>query len=215
MSLGNSNFDELSEADLANLITVGVPEGILVEYKRDLYGASDSEVKEFLKDTSSFANTAGGHLIVGMEEAGGVASRITPIISVDPDKELLRLENLCRDGIDPRIVGLRMKSVAIKDGGFTIVIRIPRSWNPPHRVSARNTNRFYARNAAGAYEVNVDELRVMQAHQLRQLLHPIGQPSFGSQVECFADLGNSPADYSDVDASRSARRHFGNSKRLG
>ncbi|MCG6537498.1 MAG: hypothetical protein L7F78_22980, partial [Syntrophales bacterium LBB04] len=38
-------------------------------------------------------------------------------------------------------------------------IRIPRSWNPPHRVRANNVNRFYVRNSAGVHEVSVEELR--------------------------------------------------------
>ena len=56
-----------------------------------------------------------------------------------------------------------MKGVSLAKGGAVIVIRIPKSWNPPHRVSARNTNRIYARNSAGAYELSVEELRVLFA----------------------------------------------------
>jgi hypothetical protein len=42
-----------------------------------------------------------------------------------------------------------------------LVLRFPRSWNLPHRVTARNTSRFYGRNSAGAYELSVDELRAL------------------------------------------------------
>jgi hypothetical protein len=62
MSLSGTNFDDLSESDLSALIDAEVPEGLLVDYKRDAYGRGDADVKEFLKDVSSFANTAGGHL---------------------------------------------------------------------------------------------------------------------------------------------------------
>ena len=161
MTVGNKNFDEISEADLAELIEVGVPEGVLVDYKCTGYGNADADVKEFLKDISSFANTSGGHLIIGMEETEGVASALSPLSGVDPDKVLQRMESLVRDGIEPRVTGIRMKCVPASDGGSVFVIRVPRSWNPPHRVSVRNTNRFYARTSAGAYEVSVDELRVL------------------------------------------------------
>jgi hypothetical protein len=40
---------------LNGLIDAGVPEGALIDYKRALYGRSDAEVKEYLKDISSFA----------------------------------------------------------------------------------------------------------------------------------------------------------------
>ena len=37
------------------------------------------------------------------------------------------------------------------------MVRVPRSWIAPHRV--RKNRQFYARNAAGAYPLDVDELR--------------------------------------------------------
>jgi hypothetical protein len=161
MSLGRLNFDQIAAPDLQSLIDTGVPEGLAIEYKAGLYGRNDAGVKEFLKDVSSFANTAGGHLIIGMDESDGFAVRIVPLTELNPDEEVLRLENLLRDGVEPRLSGARIRAVPIGTTGFVIVIRVPRSWNPPHRVSARNTNRFYIRNSAGSHEVSVEELRVL------------------------------------------------------
>src|SRR6266849_8967032 len=105
MSLSSINFDDISERDLLDQIQAGVPEGVLIDYKQNLYGRTDADVKEFLKDVSSFGNTAGGHLIIGVHETAGVPTGISAL-SGDPD--LQRLENLARDGIEPRIAGLRM-----------------------------------------------------------------------------------------------------------
>jgi hypothetical protein len=58
MALSNKSFEEISESDLNDQLTVGVPEGVLLDYKGDLYGRSDADVREFLKDVSSFANTS-------------------------------------------------------------------------------------------------------------------------------------------------------------
>ena len=69
MTLGRSNFDEVSEADLRDLIQAQTPEGLTVDYKRDAYAPGDAENKEALKDLTSFANSAGGHLVIGMNEA--------------------------------------------------------------------------------------------------------------------------------------------------
>jgi Schlafen, AlbA_2 len=160
MALSNLIFDEISERDLLDQIQAGIPEGVRVDYKRDMYGRADADAREFLKDVSSFANTVGGDLIIGMDESAGVPTAIAALTS-DPDQELARLENLARDGIEPRLVGLRMRAVPISGGGFVIVLRIPRSFNPPHRVSTKNTNRIYGRNSAGAYEFSVEELRVV------------------------------------------------------
>jgi hypothetical protein len=159
MALSNIKFESISESDLIEQISGGVPEGVLVDYKRELYGRTDIDVKEFLKDVSSFANTAGGHLIIGIDEEGGVPTSLVPLVG-DSDLDLQRLESLARDGIEPRISGLLMRALPV-DGGYVIVLRIPKSWNPPHRVSARNTNRIYGRNSAGAYEFSVEELRIV------------------------------------------------------
>src|SRR4051794_40693888 len=159
MSLSRANFDDIAEGDLNDQIQTGVPEGIYLDYKRDAYGTMDADKREFLKDISSFANTSGGHLVIGIDEAGGVPTAITPL-SVNPDDELQRLENLARDGLEPRISGLRMKAVPVS-GGCAIVLRIPKSWNPLHRVRAQNVNRIYGRNSAGTYEFSIDELRAV------------------------------------------------------
>src|SRR5262249_14937803 len=40
-----------------------------------------------------------------------------------------------------------------------IVIRIGRSWVAPHMVTFRGTSRFYRRNSAGKYQLDVDQIR--------------------------------------------------------
>jgi hypothetical protein len=170
MSIERANFDDVSEADLNDLIQAGRPEGLAMEYKRDPYGNSDPDKKEALKDITSFANSAGGHLILGMEEANGVPTQLTGLPGVDPDALITRLESLVREGVQPRMIGVRMLPVRLSSGGAALVIRIPRSWNPPHRVSTGGHNRFYVRNSGGAHEASVEELRVLftlaaDAHQ--------------------------------------------------
>lgn len=160
VSLTRTNFDDVSETDLADLLQACTPEGLVIEYKREPYGKGDADKKEALKDITSFANSAGGHLIIGMEENDGVATGLTGF-DVDPDAMITRLESLVRDGVEPRIVGIRMRAISLSSGGKALVIRIPRSWNPPHRVSAAKTNRFFVRNSAGAHEASVEELRVL------------------------------------------------------
>jgi hypothetical protein len=54
-----------------------------------------------------------------------------------------------------------MQAVPSPEGGYVIVVRIPRSYNQPHRVIHNNSNRFWARSSASPkrYEPNVEELR--------------------------------------------------------
>jgi hypothetical protein len=58
---------------------------------------------------------------------------------------------------------LAISEIPIAAGGFVLVVRIPRSYNQPHRIVRQGTghHRFYARSSAGKYEPNVDELRLL------------------------------------------------------
>ncbi|PJN93996.1 ATP-binding protein, partial [Amaricoccus sp. HAR-UPW-R2A-40] len=86
--LNGTRFDSIQEQDILQLIDNGVREGLLLEYKRDRYGQSDADKKEFLKDISSFANRSGGHLIIGINEQDGIAASISAIPEDQIDQEL-------------------------------------------------------------------------------------------------------------------------------
>lgn len=163
MSLDLIPFDSIIEDHLQALVENVVPEGRTLDYKRDPYGAADADKREFLADVSALANTAGGHLVIGMDEAAGVAKSLCGFGAIDPDKEATRLESIARDGLQPRLTGLQIKAVALSAGGHTLVVRVPKSLNAPHRVIASKSNRFYARAGGGKYEPDVDELREMFA----------------------------------------------------
>jgi hypothetical protein len=157
--LKKRNFDDISESDLVALIENRIAEGVSLEYKRETYGRTDSQKHEFLKDVSAFANSTGGHLVIGLAENASVAAKIVPIEVARPDQEIQRLEHLIRDGIEPRVSGIRVRAVPLGGSGFVIVIRIPASMNAPHRV--RLSNRFYFRTTSGVQELGVEELRLM------------------------------------------------------
>jgi hypothetical protein len=131
-----------------------------LEYKQSQYGNSENDRKELLKDISAFANLHGGHIIIGISEHEGVANELVGI-SIDADAELLRIEEIHRSGIEPVITGIRMKAIALTNGNKAIIIRIPRSWNSPHRILFKKNNRFHIRHSAGVHEPSMGELRIM------------------------------------------------------
>lgn len=150
----------LTERDLQDLISNGVSERRTIEYKRSLPESTDEAKKEFLADVSSFANAVGGSLIYGMEEANGLPIAVNGLKILNADDEKLRLENIIRDGIAPRIIGVELSEpIPISAGGAAFVIRIPQSWNSPHMVTFKRHSKFYSRNSAGKYPLNVEELR--------------------------------------------------------
>ncbi|HZR33794.1 MAG TPA: ATP-binding protein [Nevskia sp.] len=159
MSLMHEAFDSINAASLQSLIDSGVPESFQLEYKREPYGRAAQDRKEFVKDVTAFANASGGHLVIGLDEANGVATALTPIAG-DPDAEMLRMEQMLLGGVEPRAAGIRMRAIPVA-GGHCIVLRIPSSWNPPHRVTIEGSNRFYVRHNTLSAEMNVEELRVL------------------------------------------------------
>ncbi len=152
-------FDSITEADLQSLVADGVVEGKTIEYKAALPDSTYDSMKDLLADVSSFANAAGGHLVFGMVEEGGMPVDVCGLHGVDADAQLLRIENIVRDGIQPRIPGLLMRGVPLSGEAVAIVIRIPSSWAQPHVVQYRRHWRFYSRNSTGKYPLDVSEVR--------------------------------------------------------
>jgi predicted HTH transcriptional regulator len=138
MSFRDILWDKITEEDLNGLISTGVPESPSIDYKRDSYGRTDADRREFLADISSFANTVGGDIVIGIDESNGLPTAITPI-TTDIDGEVSRLQSIALTGIEPRLANLRIGPIKVT-GGHVIIVRVPRSFSPPHRVIAQNSN---------------------------------------------------------------------------
>jgi hypothetical protein len=152
-------LEQIKHADLQELIQEKWLEGKAIDYKRDMYGGSDSHKKELLKDVSSFANTDGGDLIIGVDEAGGLPTAIPGVAVADVDAEKLRLEETIRRGIEPRI-DFAIHAVDAGSGTVVFIIRVRESWILPHRVVYQGKfGEFFARNSAGTYSMDTTELR--------------------------------------------------------
>jgi Putative DNA-binding domain len=160
MALLHIPLDQIDEAQLRRLIDGQAEETRDIEYKRQSYGKADNDYGEFLADVSSFANASGGDIILGIEARAGIPVAFNPIARDEADNEKLRLEGIVRTGLQPRISGFDMRAVPVSSGAM-IVIRVPRSYNGPHRIvrGGKGHNRFFARSSAGKYEPNIDELR--------------------------------------------------------
>lgn len=150
-------FADINEDDLTQLIANGVPEGITIEYKRDLPGESDSDKKEFLADVSSFANTSGGYIIYGLDEEAGLPREIAPLVVEDADAYVRKVDEMIRMSIQPRMEAThRFVDVA---GGKVLLLKVERSTLRPHRVVFKSHDKFYMRGAAGKYSMDTVQLR--------------------------------------------------------
>ena len=147
MSLHHKQLLEITETDLLTLKENQVAESREIEYKAELPGKSDGEKREFLYDVSSFANSIGGDLVYGVSAHQGIPTDVGGIEIADPDQEILRLESIIRDCIQPRIMRVATQVVSLTNSKSVIIIRIPKSWIMPHMVIYRGLQRFYSRDS--------------------------------------------------------------------
>lgn len=156
-----NRIEDTTEADLQLLVSNKTIEGKLLEYKKEVSLATDSEKKEFLADVSSFANASGGDLIIGIESDSetGEPKSVLGINCQNTDEETQRIDNFLRDGLKPRVYGIQIQPVKLESDNVVIVIRVPRSWNAPHRIEFKQSHKFYTRSNNGKYPMDIDELR--------------------------------------------------------
>lgn len=158
MALLDIPLSLISEGDLSNLIVTKTPESLLIDYKRESYESKEADRTEFLKDVSSFANTRGGDLIIGIDEIDRLPTQITPFIG-SVDIEFRRFQDWARTGLEPRLPSLDMHAVPIASGGHILIIRARQSYLRPHGVVFGGRTQFCARHQLGRYEPNVAQLR--------------------------------------------------------
>jgi hypothetical protein len=153
-------FDQIDRDALQRLIDQQRGEDHTIEYKERLPGNADSEkVPWLLKPVCSFANSEGGDLVLGMRTEQG---RPVELLGVDlgaddVDAAFLRLDQALRSSIEPIVGGVRIKAVELGEDQLAVVVRVAKSWTAPHRV--KSNRMFYARGAAGAFELDVPQIR--------------------------------------------------------
>jgi hypothetical protein len=150
-------LEQITEADLNELLIAGVAERTTLDYKRDLpTPMNDAAKRELLADVSSFANTDGGDLVFGIDESGGVPTSIPGVKIDDPDELIRQYEQIIRTGLSASFQP-RTRAVPLQSSFHVLIIRVAPSKDRPHRVDANS--RFYARGTNGKYELDVNALR--------------------------------------------------------
>jgi hypothetical protein len=160
----NIPLDEITKTDIDALVTNQTAETKTLEYKEALPKTTEGQIKEFLADVSSFANATGGDIIYGIKEKREKSGKKTGtpedaigIVGITTDDAKLRLENIIRDGLSPRLK-VQIRCIDGFTKGPVIILRIPQSFSAPHMI-CKGESRFYSRNSAGKYPLDVGEIR--------------------------------------------------------
>lgn len=155
------DFDNITLEDIDALIISGASESPRLEFKRELYGRTDSDRREFAADVSAFANAAGGDLIIGVSDEGDsdAGAQLWGVETADADALVRRIIDFLRSAFQPQIIGIRVRWIPMEEQRGVLLIRVPRSWQSPHRATACGGSHFYVRTENGKHQMSVDELR--------------------------------------------------------
>jgi hypothetical protein len=129
-------------------------ENIRVEYKNTF----DENVRRNLpKVLSSFANSLGGVLVVGVNAQNGVPQQPMQGFANLAEELPLTIENICFQNINPPVIPRIHIIPSDVEGRSFAVIEVDESWEAPHAIE--NSTKVYVRtgNAANPYDLaNVD-----------------------------------------------------------
>jgi hypothetical protein len=128
-------------------------EGIRVEYKSTF----DENVRRALpKILSSFANSLGGVLIIGVQAQDGVPQN--PVEGfVSAEEELpLTIENICIQAINPPVFPRVHIIQSDAAGRVFVVVEVDESWEAPHAIE--NSRRVYVRTGSAANPYDLAEV---------------------------------------------------------
>jgi hypothetical protein len=112
----------------------------------------DSDISNFAKALSGFANTGGGVLLWGVQARK--VDDIDRIQQLVPISDIVKFEAKLRDResslVEYVVPGVEYKSIVDRNGGGFLAVLIPQSPMVPHRVNRKSDHHFYIR-AGGTF----------------------------------------------------------------
>src|SRR5690242_8893342 len=90
-ALLGTRIEQVQHADLMTLVSDLVPEAFDLDYKSEMYGLTDRDKRDAATDVAALANTAGGLLILGIEEDAQARAAAAPGVAVaEADERRIR-----------------------------------------------------------------------------------------------------------------------------
>jgi hypothetical protein len=166
-TLFGSNLDSLTAAHVRGLVDARVSEAFDLDFKSALYGRSDRDKQKLAVDVAAMANTAGGVIVLGIDEDDQACAAATATVEVS-EAERGRIQQVVAALVAPMptfdveiIYDDRDEANSVTSGdtdsdskrdvrpsrGF-IMIAILRSRGAPHAVLVNQALRYPKRNGA-------------------------------------------------------------------
>jgi schlafen family protein len=166
------------------------PEGLRVEYKGALTDTVRRKVPAII---SSFANSYGGILIIGINTEQGVP--VEPIEGYDtPDREELSLtvQNLCIENINPPIFPRTRQIPSDVAGKAFLVVEVDESPEAPHAIE--NSRSVYIRTGDSQRPYDIGDIQTVERLLTRRKGIAVRKDELTAEAETLARR------YVDLDA---------------
>ena len=170
--------------DIAKLLSM--PEGKTLEFKRDL-----SSLQPILKTLVAFANTAGGVLIIGKDDAGNILG------VQDVFKAEEKLANTIADSIYPPLMP-EIETISV-EGKSLLIVCVPHWWGPFYLKAKGETEGVFIR---------LGSTNRVAGHELLEELKRYRSKTSFDQLPCLN------ADISDLDMDKIKRIFAKKSKEI-
>ncbi|MEP7247901.1 MAG: ATP-binding protein [Gammaproteobacteria bacterium] len=147
-SLFGAQLDQLTDLHIRSLVANSVAEAFDLDFKQELYRNTDADRRSLAGDVAAMANTAGGVLILGLQEDEQAVAKDAPGVDLS-DAEQQRMRQIVASLVAPMPM---FDIITVPDVGSTThgyyVIAIPRSPSAPHAVLVNDGLRYPKRNGS-------------------------------------------------------------------
>jgi hypothetical protein len=163
-----ADLSELAETHLKGLVDGEVREDDDLDFKRDRYGGSDSQKREFAADIAAMANHRGGAIVIGVQDDRDVAAELTPLELADGEED--RLHQIGAGLIFPH-APFDVKTVPSEcaEGKVFYVLVVPPSPLRPHAVRKDIDLRYPRRDGSSTRWLAEAEVASMYRDRFRMV----------------------------------------------
>jgi hypothetical protein len=133
---------------MQRLVDGAVREDVDLDFKKPLYGTSDSAKRKLAGDVAALANAVGGVLVLGVRDEDAVAVELTPVGLSDAEELRMRQIVAANVAPHPRVAIHRVPSAAEPSKGWYLIEVPPSPW-APHAVRVGDGLRYPRRDGSG------------------------------------------------------------------
>jgi hypothetical protein len=177
-------LSEVTASHVLDVVTGGVQEDFDLDFKAQMYGASDADKRELASDVAAMANSAGGVIILGVAENEHAQAAAAPGVAISDEVERRILQVTAGISPAPAVAVRRIPREEATPGHGFVLIMVPRSLSGPHAVVVNATSlRYPVRHGTTTRYMSAPE--VAAAYRQR-LLSEAEQPRRAAEAETQA-----------------------------